>query len=128
MGQVTVFPGPERRRRWGDEERLSILAEAFAPGASAADVARRRDVSTSLIYTWRRKFLVANVEPASEEPEPGFAQAVMFEDGAAASSGAVPAMIIDLARGRRWGTRVCGWGCRVWHCWCSRPQALSSWW
>jgi len=38
MGQVTVFSGPERRRRWSDEERLSILAEAFAPGASVADV------------------------------------------------------------------------------------------
>ncbi len=22
MGQVTVFSGPERRRRWSDEERL----------------------------------------------------------------------------------------------------------
>ena len=102
MGQVTVFSGPERRRRWSDEERLSILAEAFAPGASVADVARRRDVSTSLIYTWRRKFLEANEEPAPDEaPEPGFAEAVMIEDGTAASSSAIPAMIIDLARGRR---------------------------
>ena len=101
MGQVTVFSGPERRRRWSDEERLSILAEAFAPGASVADVARRRDVSTSLIYTWRRKLLEANAVPAPDEPEPGFAEAVMIEDGAAAGSGAVPAMIIDLARGRR---------------------------
>lgn len=33
MGQVTVFSGPERRRRWSEEERLRILSEAFAPGA-----------------------------------------------------------------------------------------------
>ena len=32
MGQVTVFSGPERRRRWSDEERLQIMSEAFAPG------------------------------------------------------------------------------------------------
>jgi transposase len=101
MGQVTVFSGPERRRRWSDEERLSILAEAFAPGASVADVARHRDVSTSLIYTWRRKLLDANAERAPDEPEPGFAEAVMIEDGAAASSSAVPAIVVDLARGRR---------------------------
>jgi transposase len=44
MGQITVFSGPERRRRWTDEERLSILTEAFSSGACVADVARRRDV------------------------------------------------------------------------------------
>lgn len=42
MGQITVFSGPERRRRWSDEERLEILKEAFAPGACVAEVARRR--------------------------------------------------------------------------------------
>ncbi|GAA0314781.1 hypothetical protein GCM10009087_26510 [Sphingomonas oligophenolica] len=29
----------ERRRRWSEEERLQILAEAFAPGAFVAQVA-----------------------------------------------------------------------------------------
>jgi transposase-like protein len=41
MRQITVMSGPERRRRWSDEERLEILAEAFAPGACVADVARQ---------------------------------------------------------------------------------------
>ena len=41
MGQITVFSGPERRRRWNDEQRLQILTEAFAPGACPTDVARR---------------------------------------------------------------------------------------
>ena len=39
MGQVTVFSGPERRRRWSEEERLQILSEAFAPGACVAQCA-----------------------------------------------------------------------------------------
>jgi len=30
MAQITVFSGPERRRRWSDEDRLRILNEAFA--------------------------------------------------------------------------------------------------
>ncbi len=55
MGQITVMTGPERRRRWSDEERLAILAEAFAPGASVSAVARRHDISTARIYTWRSK-------------------------------------------------------------------------
>jgi transposase len=33
MGQIAVFPGTERRRRWSDEERLEILNEAVSPGA-----------------------------------------------------------------------------------------------
>ena len=41
MGQITVMTGPERRRRWSEEERIEILAEAFAPGACVADVSRR---------------------------------------------------------------------------------------
>ena len=55
MRQITVMHGPERRRRWTDEERLRILAEAATPGACVADVARRHDISTARIYTWRHK-------------------------------------------------------------------------
>lgn len=64
MGQVTVFSGPERRRRWSEEERLRILGEAFSPGASVSQVCRRHDISTALIYTWRRKLREAQAEPA----------------------------------------------------------------
>lgn len=39
MRQITVMAGPERRRRWTDEERLRILAEAAEPGACVAAVA-----------------------------------------------------------------------------------------
>ena len=105
MGQVTVFSGLERRRRWSDEERLQIVAEAFAPGARVADACRRHDVSSGLIYTWRRKLLDASVAQEAELPEalptPVFAEAVMDEDAAAASAAGHPAMIIDLPRGKR---------------------------
>ena len=99
MGQVTVFSGPERRRRWSDEERLQIVSEAFAPGARVADVCRRHDVSSGLIYTWRRKLLDAGVAQEASAPEalpaPVFAEAVI--DGAAVPVSAAehPAMIIE---------------------------------
>lgn len=103
MGQITVFSGPERRRRWSREERLQILAEAFSPGACVAEVARRHDVSTALIYTWRRKLREARAEPVPGElPEPGFAQAVMIADAAGAGApGTHPTMVVDLARCKR---------------------------
>lgn len=102
MGQLTAFSGPERRRRWSDEERLEILNEAFAPGACVAEVARRRDVSTALVYTWRRKLRDAHAEPEPDDlAAPGFAAAVMFEDAEGVHPGPQPAIIIDLARGKR---------------------------
>ncbi len=102
MGQITVFSGPERRRRWSQEERLQILTEAFSPGACVADVARRHDVSTGLLYTWRRKFREANAEPVPEGlPEPDFAQALMVEGEGTATAAVQPAMVVDLARGKR---------------------------
>ncbi len=57
MTQVTVLTGAGRRRDWSDEERLEILREAFSPGAKVQHVARRYDVSRSLIYEWRRTAL-----------------------------------------------------------------------
>jgi len=102
MGQITVFSGPERRRRWSDEERLEILSEAFAPGACVAEVARRHDVSTALVYTWRRKLRDVHAEPEPDDlGAPGFAAAVMIEDVDVALSGLQPAIVIDLARGKR---------------------------
>ena len=47
--------GDERRRRWSDEERARILAAIEEPGAVVAEVARRADVCTSLVYRWRRE-------------------------------------------------------------------------
>jgi len=105
MGQVTVFSGPERRRRWSDEERLRILSEAFEPGACVAEVCRRHDISSALIYTWRRKLLDAGAAQEAEVPDalptPVFAEALIDGDAAVANTIEHPAMIIDLPRGKR---------------------------
>jgi transposase-like protein len=50
---MTVISGAERRRRWSDEDRARILAATFEPGAVIAEVARREDVCTSLVFKWR---------------------------------------------------------------------------
>ena len=105
MGQVTVFSGPERRRRWSEEERLQILSEAFAPGACVAEVCRRHDISSALIYTWRRKLRDAGAAQEASAPEalpaPVFAEALIDGDAAVANTIEHPALIIDLPRGKR---------------------------
>lgn len=93
MNQITILPGPERRRRWGEAERARILEAAFAPGASVSSVARRFDVATSLIYKWRTL-------AAAEKPEPVIFPAVVTEDAVkAAPRASGPAITVGLADG-----------------------------
>ena len=47
--------GLERRRRWSDERKREIVLASFAPGVLVKDVCRRHDVSTSLVFAWRRQ-------------------------------------------------------------------------
>ena len=41
-------------RRWSDKEKGRIVAEAIAPGAVAADVARRHDLAPQQLWNWMR--------------------------------------------------------------------------
>lgn len=43
------------RRTWSLEERQRIVAEALAPGASVAAVARRHGLNANLIFKWLRR-------------------------------------------------------------------------
>ncbi|NMN05030.1 MULTISPECIES: transposase [unclassified Novosphingobium] len=95
MRQITVMHGPERRRRWIDEERLRILAEAAAPGACVADVARRHDISTARIYTWRHKL-------RQQIAGPQFAEAVVDAGNVDVPiSEPSPAVVVELGNKMR---------------------------
>ena len=93
MSHMTLLTGPERRRRWNDDIREQNLAEAFSPGATVAVVARRFQVSTSLIYKWRRASLV---------PPMGFAPAVLVDGvGRSGAEGSGFATVVELPGGAR---------------------------
>jgi len=55
MSKIEVMTGPERRRRWTDEQKLQIVAEAFSPGALVSEAARRAGVCAGQIYRWRKE-------------------------------------------------------------------------
>ena len=56
-GRVEIITGLERRRRWSDEEKLRLVAEACRPGNSVSQVARQRGISASQLFGWRRQAL-----------------------------------------------------------------------
>ena len=70
MGRMTLITGGERRRRWSDEDRARILAAVKTPGAVVAEVARREDICTSLVYQWRRDACAAGFAEVVVEPWP----------------------------------------------------------
>ena len=81
MGRMTVISGAERRRRWSYEDRARILAATFEPGAVIAEVARREDVCTSLVFKWRRE-----MRQAAGADARGFAPVVIESAPAAPST------------------------------------------
>src|SRR5215211_2098168 len=78
--------GPERRRRWSDEQKRAIGAESLAPGAVVSEVARRADVCAGPSYRWRQEFravadgfaqvLIAPPEMRAEAPYGALCEAV----------------------------------------------------
>lgn len=72
-----------QRRHWSDEDKARIVAECEAPGSSVSLVARRHDLNTNMLFTWRRQFrqrqcgageasfvpaVIVSKEPAVERP------------------------------------------------------------
>jgi len=66
--KVEIIGAKEPRRRWSDEEKCRLVAEAFAPGAVTSHVARRRGVATSCLFAWRKRFADSPTGPASDAP------------------------------------------------------------
>lgn len=79
--RIEVLNGAERRRRWPDEVRLAIIAEALEPGAVVSHVARRHDLSPSQLFGWLKKLraeMAASADAAQRETAtPLFAPAVL---------------------------------------------------
>ena len=61
LQRVEIITGTGRRRRWSTDAKAAIVAESFASGASVSAVARRHDISPSLLFLWRRQTTRAKV-------------------------------------------------------------------
>lgn len=70
--RVEVLNGIERRRKWPDEAKIGIVAEALSPGVVISDVTRRHDINPSQLFGWVRQFrgevLAASRQPHAPDP------------------------------------------------------------
>ena len=106
-GRVEIIAGPERRRRWSEEEKLQLVAEACRPGYSVSQVARRRGINASQLFAWRRQALARglitdNRRTPSAAPALTFAPVEIVEEPATEVAGEK----VRQAR-RRKGPRAC---------------------
>lgn len=95
-----VLTGAERRRRWTDTEKRSILGEVGLRGATVAEVARRHDLTRRHLYQWRAELRKRGESLSSDL---GFLPVEI--SAASATPAAIPAPIpsmveIVLANGR----------------------------
>jgi transposase len=94
--RVEVLTGPGRRRKWSDDDKARIVEETLRPGTVVADVARRWQVSSQQVFTWRREMRRAAVAPLDfvpivAEPPPSMPEA------AASPVGPTPSIEVKLA-------------------------------
>jgi len=107
---MEIITGVERRRRWRVEEKLRIVAECERPGACLAAVARQHDVSSGLLWNWRRQtrrgllgadlapaFLPVHLsdEPASRDPGQRFMSPAMPAGMPASADDQIEIMLTD---------------------------------
>jgi len=68
MVRAEVLGAIERRRRWRYEDKVRIVEESFAAGATVTEVARRNGVAASVVFTWRRQAKLGQLGGGSLAP------------------------------------------------------------
>ena len=71
---LEIISGVERRRRWSAADKLRIVAEADEPGSKVAEVARRHEISRSILWTWRKQARAGRLKMSDP---PGFLPVVV---------------------------------------------------
>ena len=68
MQRVEIISAKAPRRRWSEDEKRRLVAEAFAPSAVVSHVARRHGVAESCLFSWRKRFAQLPNGAPQEEP------------------------------------------------------------
>lgn len=66
---MEVLTGPERRRRWSAEEKLTMVRESFEPGKSVSMVARQHGVDPHQPFHWRKLYQDGSLSDVSSGEE-----------------------------------------------------------
>ena len=93
--------GRGSRRRWTEEEKRQIVAQTRISGMTVAEVARRYEVNTSLVFSWRRDPRLG--AEAAPEARPSFVPVEVM--AGAMSEGPETVVEVALRNGHRVSVR-----------------------
>ena len=96
----------QARRRWSEDEKRTLVAETFADGQTVNGVARRHNISPSMLFGWRKQYCgtlgfappstpIGLTPVAITGPEPG------TPPTSPARPAAMPPIELELASGAR---------------------------
>ena len=68
MQRIEIISAKAPRRRWNEDEKRRLVAEAFAPGAVVSHVARRHGVAESCLFSWRKRCVRLSDEAQQDQP------------------------------------------------------------
>lgn len=96
----------QARRRWSEDEKRTLVAETFADGQTVNGVARRHNISRSMLFGWRKQYCgtlgfappstpIGLTPVAITGPEPG------TPPTSPARPAAMPLIELELASGAR---------------------------
>jgi transposase len=92
---VEIFQG-RARRRWSEEDKRRLVAETLGPGETVHGVARRRGVSPSQLFAWRKRFRPETGRPVPTSRVPGFAAVAVAPPPVPVAGDATPAGLIEI--------------------------------
>lgn len=105
-GRIEVIARVSGRRYWSVEQKLTMLRDAFGPGGSVRSAMERHDITSRLLYTWRRNAMAGmlldrsarTLPPALEEPTGDrFAEVIIADPVMPALPAALPPPSPDIA-------------------------------
>jgi transposase len=67
--EVMEVLGPERRRRWTPDEKLSMVRESCEPGKTVSMVARQHGVNPNQLFQWRKLYQDGSLSAVSAGEE-----------------------------------------------------------
>ncbi len=106
--RVEVLTAPVRRRRWSAEEKARIVEESLIPGARVSDVARRWQICSQQVFSWRREArgtVMTTPCLAADPSMPGFVP-IMAEAEASPTTTAPTVSSGSTVIGKRWSATL----------------------
>lgn len=96
----------QARRRWSEDEKRALVAETFVEGETVNGVARRHNISRSMLFGWRKQYCEALICTAPTPAPIGFTPVAIAgpeqnEAPPAASPLATPFIELEFGRGVR---------------------------